>query len=341
MSSEYRKKVLLSGEKKVNLNFIYQALKSYYHIDLIDNSLLNKEHILEVNPDILLIDCSEININTYELYKELKSTLPILFLTGLRYGKRRLKDAVLCNFDYILNCFDFDYLITKIENLFSCFSKKKYCASDINGNLQVQKVFEFIGSLAEYRNVENRGHIYRIKQYLKILADYLKETEKYKSNLNDEIIEIMVNASALHDIGKINVPENILLKPSSLTDKEFMQVKEHISKSSIIINEFEAEMGNSFFFKIAKDMALFHHEKWDGSGYLFGLKKRYIPLSARMLILCDIYDALVSNRVYHQLTSHSQAVDIIWSGRREFFEPEIVDAFLEVSDNFKIVIENY
>ena len=201
-----------------------------------------------------------------------------------------------------------------------------------------------LASLAETRDNETGGHIIRTQRYIRALCDHLSKSKRFLANLSKETVELMVKAAPLHDIGKVGVPDRILLKPGRLTDEEFEQMKEHTTFGSETIRRAEARVGgysrNNSFLKLAKDIAHSHHERWDGKGYPRGLKGDEIPLAGRLMALADVYDALISKRVYKDPIPHEQAVQLILEGRGAQFDPDVVDAFSKVAEQFrKIALE--
>lgn len=194
-----------------------------------------------------------------------------------------------------------------------------------------------ITSLAETRDTETGDHIKRTQHYIRLLARHVKKNPRYSRHLDDEIIELLYKSAPLHDVGKIGIRDSILLKPGALTPDEFTIMKTHttIGRDTInrSINEINLENVSSFL-QIGREIAISHHEKWDGSGYPMGLLGEGIPLSGRLMAISDVYDALTSKRVYKDAFSHEKAVAIILEGRGKHFDPDLVDAFIELESKF-------
>jgi putative two-component system response regulator len=248
--------------------------------------------------------------------------------------------------DYILHPFSKGQLNKKIENLIypniNNVNLKNIIFEKIQKMSLIQSVmFETLGTLAEYRDPETGGHIKRTKNYVKALAMELMKLDKYKKILNEEIIEKMYMAVPLHDIGKVGIRDNILLKPGKLTSEEFEIMKLHTIFGHETIFMEKSKIGQNDFLDFADDVTYTHHEKWDGSGYPRGLKGEEIPLIGRLMAIADVYDALVSKRVYKDAYSHEKAKDIIESGRGRHFDPTMVDAFMIIKDVFKNISEIY
>ncbi len=196
-----------------------------------------------------------------------------------------------------------------------------------------------LAKLAEYRDEDTGTHLERIREYAKILATELRNKAKFRETITMEYIEDIYTSSILHDIGKVGVPDSILLKPGKLTDEEFEIIKRHSSLGGDALKAVSSQLKDKSFLTLGKEIAYSHHEKWNGSGYPDGLKGEEIPLSARIVALADVYDALTSKRVYKDAFSHEKAVDIIKSDSGSHFDPDVVEAFLAHDDDFQRVRE--
>jgi len=194
--------------------------------------------------------------------------------------------------------------------------------------------------LAETRDNETGGHILRTQRYVQALCQRLVYNPKYVEVLDKETVDLLFKSAPLHDIGKVGVPDAILLKPGKLTDEEFAIMKTHceLGFQALLRAEklFEMESKPSFL-SHARDIAHTHQEKWDGSGYPQGLKGEEIPLSGRIMAVADVYDALICKRVYKPPFTHEKAVAIISEGRGSHFDPDVVDAFLKIEEMFEKV----
>jgi adenylate cyclase len=190
-------------------------------------------------------------------------------------------------------------------------------------------------SMSEYRDPETGAHIQRTQTYIKVLAQYLQKNPKFKAQLTKETIELLFKAAPLHDIGKIGIRDHILLKAGSLGEEEFEIMKLHPQIGAEMIESVAAQVGWNPFMQIAHQICLYHQEKWDGSGYPQGLVGEAIPLSARLMALADVYDALISKRVYKPAFSHNKAVSIIKKGADNHFDPALVEAFEAIHEQFR------
>jgi PAS domain S-box-containing protein len=194
-----------------------------------------------------------------------------------------------------------------------------------------------LAKLAEYRDKETGAHLERIQDYTRMLAEELSKRPKYKKYITKKYIEDISFTSVLHDIGKVGIPDSILLKSGRLTKEEFEVVKCHAIIGGDVLREVNSKVEGQSFLSIGMRIAYYHHEKWNGSGYPKGLKEEEIPLSARIVALADVYDALATKRVYKDAYSHKKTVDIIISEKGKHFDPEVVEAFLVLKDKFMTI----
>jgi len=204
-----------------------------------------------------------------------------------------------------------------------------------------EATIESMASLTETRDPDTGEHIRRTQNYIRLLAEYLKNQPGFRALLNDETIDLLCKSAPLHDIGKVGVSDRILLKPGKLTEQEFEEMKQHTIYGRDTILAAERKLGNTSFLCVAREIAYTHHERWDGSGYPEGLKGEQIPVPGRLMALADSYDALTSKRVYKSQIPHEKAVEIIIEEKGSHFDPEVVDAFLEVKENFRQIALKY
>jgi HD-GYP domain-containing protein (c-di-GMP phosphodiesterase class II) len=192
-----------------------------------------------------------------------------------------------------------------------------------------------LAKLAEYRDEETGIHLERIREYSRMIAEYLSHLPAYQDYITAEYIEDIYQSSILHDIGKVGIPDAILLKPGRLTPEEFEIIKGHSRLGGDAIHNVEAGMNARSFLTLGKQVAYSHHERWNGKGYPDGTSGRDIPLSARIVALADVYDALTSARSYKPAFSHQKSREIILSDRGMYFDPDVVDAFIAKEAEFE------
>lgn len=219
-------------------------------------------------------------------------------------------------------------------------TKERRSASEI---AQLQEVvIHAMASLAETRDNETGNHIIRTKKYVRLLAEHLRHHPRFESLLTDDYIDQLYKSAPLHDIGKVGIKDEILCKPGKLTPEEFEIMKTHTTVGYDAIVRAEEALGVEIpFLQHAKDIALYHQEKWDGTGYPEGLAGDAIPFSARLMALADVYDALISERVYKRAFSHEEAIKLIKEGIGTHFDPDVGATFLVVHDQFQKIAKEF
>jgi putative two-component system response regulator len=196
--------------------------------------------------------------------------------------------------------------------------------------------------LAETRDSDTGNHIRRTQYYVKALAEKLQTSPRFVQFLTNQTIDMLFKSAPLHDIGKVGIPDRILLKPGRFEPHEFEIMKTHTTLGRDAILHAEKQLGMQVeFLNLAKEIAYFHQEKWDGSGYPTGESGDDIPISARLMAVADVYDALISRRVYKEGMPHEKAVSIIKEGRGSHFDPDIVDAFLDLQNEFRAIAARF
>jgi response regulator RpfG family c-di-GMP phosphodiesterase len=205
--------------------------------------------------------------------------------------------------------------------------------------IETKETIYSLAKLVEIHDHSTGKHLERVEHYARALATHYYNLFKERDpHLTERYIEDIAIASILHDIGKVKIPDSILLKPTQLTLEEFEQIKKH----TLVVGEaLEAFKGKKDILSLGREIAIAHHEKWDGSGYPYKLYGEKIPLSARLIALCDVYDALVSNRPYKKAVSHEEAVKIITGEKGKAFDPEIVDVFMKIHNQFNQIKNKY
>jgi putative two-component system response regulator len=198
-----------------------------------------------------------------------------------------------------------------------------------------------LAKLAESRDNDTGAHLERVQYYCRALSQHLVTLDKFKDIVTPEFIRLVFQTSPLHDIGKVGIPDAILLKPGRLDPAEFEIMKKHPSIAADTLNAALSKFPDVPFLEMARDIAETHHEKWDGTGYPHGLKGESIPLSGRIIAIADVYDALVSKRVYKNAFTHAAAVSIIEEGRGRHFDSDVVDAFLAQQQTFIDIREQF
>ncbi len=197
-----------------------------------------------------------------------------------------------------------------------------------------------MATIAEARDNDTGNHIKRTQHYVELLANSLKHHPDFSAQLTEANIQLLVKSAPLHDIGKVGIPDSILLKPGPLTTEEFQIMKQHTIIGKNAIHTAENSLGeHNVFLRYAHEIAYCHQEKWDGSGYPQGLEGNDIPLSARLMSLADVYDALRCRRAYKEPIEHEETVNIIKNSSGEHFDPRVVEALLQNSAEFASIAE--
>jgi putative two-component system response regulator len=196
-----------------------------------------------------------------------------------------------------------------------------------------------LAKLAEYRDEGTGTHLERIREYARLLADELGRLPAYRRVIDQRYVEDIYQSAILHDIGKVGIPDAVLLKPGQLTGEEFEIIKRHTVLGGQAITSIQSQIEGRTFLNLGREIAFNHHEKWDGSGYPAGLKEDAIPLAARIVAVADVYDALTSKRFYKEAFPHAKACRIIRDLKGSHFDPDVVEAFLGLEDQFNRVRE--
>lgn len=202
-------------------------------------------------------------------------------------------------------------------------------------------VIQSLAALAETRHHETGGHIQRTRRYMRILAMRLRNHPRFSGYMDDAAVDLLFRLAPLHDIGKVGVRDHILLKPSPLTSEEFEEMKKHTVYGSETIRQAQNFLGEDSFLQVADEIALSHHERWDGTGYPRGLREDEIPIPGRLMSVADAYDAIISARGYKPALPHEEAVRILRDERGTHFDPDVVDAFLDTQDDFRQVADRF
>jgi putative two-component system response regulator len=313
----------------------------------------------EPKPDIILLDIMMSDMDGYEVCRRLKlnpSTrdIPIIFLSAMDSDEDLESGFGLGAVDYITKPIHGSVMLARVKTHISLkltadFIKDKnvFLVGEV---YKRAKELEFIqdvtilamASLAETRDNETGNHLRRTQGYILVLAEHLQRHPHFSLLLTRTNIDLIYKSAPLHDIGKVGIPDAILLKPGKLTLEEFEIMKTHAALGRIAIENAEREIGrNAPFLNFAKEISGSHHEKWDGSGYPEGLVGEDIPISARLMAVADVYDALVSERPYKKSMSHEQAAKIIIDGRGQHFDPDIIDAFIELQEKFQEIARKF
>jgi putative two-component system response regulator len=352
--------VLVVDDTPHNLSLMSGLLKELYKIKVANNG----EKAIRIvqsdsPPDLILLDIMMPGLSGYEVCKILKEdprsrSIPIIFLTAMTAMEDEKKGLALGAVDFITKPVNPPIVMARVATHLQVKAaadflrdQNAYLEKEVARRTQELAAIQDVtilamASLAETRDTDTGNHIRRTQYYLQLLANFLKGHDRFRSFLSDHTITMLFKSAPLHDIGKVGIPDRILLKPGSFEPHEFEIMKTHCKLGRDAIQHAEDQLGLEVeFLKYAKEIAYSHQEKWDGTGYPEGLAGDAIPISARLMALADVYDALISRRVYKECMSHEQAVHIIGEGKGTHFDPDIVDAFLALTDQFQAIAKRY
>lgn len=364
-----RSEILIIDDEAINLQALRSALAEHYSVKACKSgeaafNMLNAG----LKPDLILLDISMPELDGYQTLELIHgkpeyNAIPIIFVTALDSSTDEEKGFKMGVVDYITKPIKPTSVLERVkvhlelkEARDSLNRKNQWLEEEVKrrvseNQLIQEATMDIISQLVETRDYETGNHIQRTKLYVEILARRLSQSEKYKKILDEETILRIAKASVLHDIGKIGIPDTVLLKPTKLKEEEYELMKTHcVIGAKAIRNAFskyfqtttgftkdERPSMNSFL-EEAINIILNHHEKWDGTGYPNGIAGEKIPISARIMMLADIFDALTSERVYKKAWPFEKAVDWIVNNSGIYFDPEVVEAFLQKKDAFHNVL---
>lgn len=354
-----RNKILIVDDSFINRELLTEMLEDEYEVITCENGLQALE-LMEENYNelaIILLDLVMPVLDGVGFLKALQNKpimkdIPILVISGETNVETEIKCFDYGVFDFIKKPFDNRLVKKRIKNAVDLYMYKNNLEERVAEQTSViseqynllkhqadqlaksnVSIIEILGTIVEYRNLESGEHIQRVKSYTRILGEQLME-DYPEYNLTSKQLNVIVSASALHDVGKIAIPDSILLKPGRLTKEEFEYMKEHTTKGCEIINNIRGVWSEEYA-KASYEICRHHHERYDGRGYPDGLLGENIPISAQLVAVADVYDALVNERVYKSAFSADKAFNMIINGERGTFSPKLMDCFTKCRDRFE------
>jgi putative two-component system response regulator len=360
------KTILLVDDDPAVLGVLKEFLRPHYHVRIATMGKTALELArLRPLPDLVLLDVRLPDMSGYSIcsalkHDELTALIPIIFLSSNSDVEDITHGLEVGAVDYISKPVKPPILLARVKThlrlreagdllrnhnaqLEILVSERTADLMSRTAELQLSQDLTIValGSIAETRDHETGSHIYRTRAYVEVIAKRLAQLPRYKGSLSEMEWAMIWKSAPLHDIGKVGIPDHILLKPGKLTAEEFQIMKQHPTIGRDALQAAEARMGSaSSFLSVAKQIAYAHHERWDGTGYPEGVCREAIPLSARIMALADTYDAMTTRRVYKAPIPHESAIGTIREGRGKAFDPSITDCFLEDTDEFqKIALE--
>lgn len=351
--------ILLVDDSPENITLLSGVLKEIYKVKVATNGEKALSIIEQFKPDLILLDVIMPGIDGFEVCRRIKNNnkykdIPVIFLSAKGDEEDENRGFQVGAEDYIIKPISAPILLSRIKTHLDLKSardmlknKNEYLEREINERIADVLLLQdttivAMASLAETRDNETGGHIQRTKLYVQELAEELRSMKEFKQYLTDENINLIVKSAPLHDIGKVGIPDYVLLKPAALSTDEFEIIKTHttIGRDAIMRAEKIVHRPQDFL-RFAKEIAYSHHEKWDGSGYPQQLFQSEIPVSARLMALADVYDAIISKRVYKEAMPHSMAVKIIKEASGKQFDPKVVEAFLKREKAFENISKRF
>lgn len=354
-----RNKILIVDDSFINRELLIEMLEDEYEVITCENGLQALE-LMEENYNelaIILLDLVMPVLDGVGFLKALQNKpimkdIPILVISGETNVETEIKCFDYGVFDFIKKPFDNRLVKKRIKNAVDLYMYKNNLEERVAEQTSViseqynllkhqadqlaksnVSIIEILGTIVEYRNLESGEHIQRVKSYTRILGEQLME-DYPEYNLTSKQLNVIVSASALHDVGKIAIPDSILLKPGRLTKEEFEYMKEHTTKGCEIINNIRGVWSEEYA-KASYEICRHHHERYDGRGYPDGLLGENIPISAQLVAVADVYDALVNERVYKSAFSADKAFNMIINGECGTFSPKLMDCFTKCRDRFE------
>ncbi|MCB1747083.1 MAG: two-component system response regulator [Gammaproteobacteria bacterium] len=314
---------------------------------------------IEPQPELVLLDLMMPGMDGFEVLRRLTRDpatrdIPVIIVTAMEAVAAEERGLALGAVDYIVKPFKAPLVLARVRAQVELKRARDRLAAQndwleaeverrLQDNLRIQNVAILaLARLAEVRDNETGNHLRRTQAYVRILAEHLARQPRYAARLDSQTIDLIAKSAPLHDIGKVGIPDHILLKPGRLTGDEWLVMKTHAALGAEALERAEADLAYPMaFFNFAKQIARHHHERWDGSGYPDGLAGEAIPLAARLMALADVFDALISRRTYKEAFPVARARELILAERGRHFDPQVVDAFAAEFEAFCAIAARY
>lgn len=345
-----KKHIVIVDDEPVNLALAENALGGNYKLTkLISGNQLLK-FLMRLKPDMILLDVQMPDMNGYEVLVHLTENpqtkdIPVIFLTSQSDTESEKACFRLGAKDFIRKPFDNDIMLARVQSQIELYNYRTHLEDIIEEKASQIANLQHVLTISWAEMIESRDgttgtHVRNTTTYFKLLMKELARQPKYVPDLPENILGELFRASTLHDIGKIGISDTILKKPGSLDKEEFLHMQMHSQIGADMIDKIIKQTNLDKFLEYAKNMAHFHHERWDGTGYPQGLKEFDIPLYVRALSIVDVYDALTSIRPYKRAFTHKESLDIIDGDCGKFFDPSIFSAFMNIEEAIRQVKKN-
>ena len=338
------KTIFVVDDNNLNLLNASETLSKHYDVFTQASATIMFEFLNNVTPDLILLDIVMPDIGGFDALKRLKSDpkharIPVIFLTSKNDPQTEAIGFEMGVVDFIAKPFSGPVLLNRIKahlDMEAIVHERTVMLEQRTAKLvKLQNsLVSVLAEMVEHRDNLTGRHIERTTKFVTILLDTMLENGINADEMGNWNLDAVVSSARLHDIGKIVVSDTILNKPGKLTDEEYEAMKTHTTEGEKIIDGLINEAGDDVFLQYAKLFAGYHHERWDGTGYPYGLRREDIPLLGRVMAVADVYDALVSSRSYKQAFTHERATEIILESRGTHFDPQIVDVFLKANALF-------
>lgn len=354
---EFMPNIMIVDDTPANLGLLEKMLTSEgYNVFCFLRGDMAMRSISRKKPDMIFLDINMPYMNGFEMCSMLKSNrstedIPVIFISALTDTFDKVKAFNAGGIDYVTKPFELEEVRVRLKTHLRIHTLENEL-KEMNLKLeekveeQVKEIAESkyatisaIAKIAESRDHEIGNHIERVKAFCKILAEKLALESEYKDYITPKYIDNITHASLLHDIGKIGISDSILKKKGKLSYEEFEIMKKHTNIGAETLSDIIIQYPQNCFLKMGLSIARSHHEKWDGSGYPDGLKGDEIPLSARIMAVVDVYDALRSKRCYKEPFTHEYSLSIIEEGSGKHFDPQIAYAFIKFGDELSKLYE--
>jgi putative two-component system response regulator len=349
--------LMIIDDEPVNLDYFRAVLgKQGYHVLTFPRGEPALKSAAKSPPDLIVLDIRLPDIDGFEVCRRLKDNpvlkeIPVIFLSALHGTREKVKAFAAGGADYVTKPFPLQEILARIENHLKLrrqslalerqnidLEMRVHCSDKELLQAQLSTIHA-LAELMESRDVETRGHIDRTSSYCRLLASKMMKLPAYSAIIDKHFVRDIQHASPLHDIGKFGIPDSILLKPGKLSREEFETMKTHVLIGERTLAKALKQYPGNDFLRMGREIARFHHEHWDGSGYPDGLAGSKIPVSARIMALSDVYDALRSERPYKSGFSHENSREIIIEGSGNHFDPGVVEAFAAIENDFRAIHE--
>jgi putative two-component system response regulator len=350
MKTENRDLILIVDDVEINRDLLESILSDTYNVAQAASGIEAINMMLngDVSPSLVLLDIQMPDIDGLTVLEMMKGNpiterIPVIFITAAEEAEMR--GLELGAVDFVTKPFNRQVIMIRIANQLTIQKYQTQLEEMVSAKVSElmhskDKMLENMANIIEYRDLESGQHVKRTIGMTRLLVNHLQARPELSRHISRIDHDIIIKSVPLHDIGKIAIPDNVLLKPARLTPEEYDVIKTHSAIGSEIIDSM-MEGEDPMFYQHCRDIFRHHHERWDGKGYPDGLSGEEIPLSARILAVIDVYDALVSPRVYKAPFTHEEAVHIITEGSGTQFDPNIITAFLEVQEKFKNFDRDY